>query len=98
MLYGSLMCSLHSDFALGNGMYPETLEDAMHVLTTHVVKHGKMADKSNDDDCIGLSFNQQKVQWKCWQCHKVGHVKKDCPEVKKETESKLTMQFLSWAG
>ena len=45
-VFGSLMRSLQSDFALGNDLYPKTLEDAMHVLTTHAVKHGKMTDKS----------------------------------------------------
>lgn len=49
-LYGSLMCSLHSDFALGNGMYPETLEDGMHVLTT-----------KGDDNEISLSFVCSRV-------------------------------------
>jgi hypothetical protein len=43
LLVRSLMCScLHSDFALGNGKYPKTLEDAIHVLTTHAVAEASM--------------------------------------------------------
>ena len=34
-LFGSLMRSLESDFVLGAGMYPETVEDALQVLTLH---------------------------------------------------------------
>lgn len=90
------MCSLQSDVALGHGMHPKTLEDVIHVLTTHVVKHGKMTDKCktmDDDNGIPLSFHQKQAQLKCWQCSKAGHIKKDFPELKKGAELNL-----SWAG
>jgi len=105
-VFGSLMRSLHSDFALGNGKYPNSLEDAIHVLTTHAVKHGKMAGKSKtrDDDEVPLSFQQQQTQrkCKCWNCGEVGHVRKECTKPKKESDasdskSKMQASHVGWA-
>jgi len=47
--------------ALGNSKCPNSLEDVIHVLITHALKHGKMVEKSKtkgDDNAIGLSFQQ----------------------------------------
>lgn len=103
--FGPLMRSLGSDFALGNDLYPKTLENAMHVLTIHAMKRGKMTGRreTKDDDELSLSF--QQAQLKCWECGE-GHLRKDCPKIAKEEAKKSEstrrtttgQQHLSWCG
>lgn len=97
---GFIMNTLRKDHALGNELYPETVEDALQVLLLQAERATK-GKKQNDDDVPNLSFAQAgETGPKCWKCGKRGHVKKSCPD-RQEEETKTTeegRQFVSWAA
>jgi len=104
----SIKLLVYSDFALGISKYPNSLEDVMRVLMFHAVKHGRMmTGESKQVEMMTLvcRFRQQWIQQKSWSCGKVGQVRKDCPEPKKEpdaldsdSKSKMRVSFAGWAG
>ena len=84
------------------GKYPESIEDALQVLTLYEETSVKKKQRGNDPQ-LKLSFAQNR---KCFKCGKEGHIKKDCPELKSKKETKKeteeegrsSTQFISWAG
>jgi hypothetical protein len=54
---GFIMVTLRKDHALGNGLYPETVEDALQVLLLQA-EHATKSKKQNDDEAPSLSFAQ----------------------------------------
>ena len=85
-IYGFLMRTLVQEYALGNSMYPVTMEDALQVLSLNTphTKSGKRGTDSKDG--IGdASFVQSKVRG-CWNCGSMDHFKKDCPKHGTDTQ------------
>ena len=80
-VYGFLMRTLVQEYALGNGMYPVMMEDALQVLalnTPRDVSDNKQGKDSGDG--IGeSSFMQSSKVRGCWICGSMKHYKKDCP-------------------
>jgi len=86
---------------LGNGHYPETIEDALQVLSLHSdqkrsIKHDR--NDSNDEAKVTLAQADGKKKTTCWNCGKKGHVKKDCPELQQQTGNASNVQVPHWAG
>ena len=94
-----LMRDLHNNYALGNDNYPDTVEDALQVLTLYGERSNKIEKKKgkNDDDkSTDASFAQQDGKTVvCWRCGKEGHVKKNCPELKNNETSNAQVD---WSG
>jgi hypothetical protein len=91
-VYSNLLVSLEDDFALGESKYPETVEDALQVLTLQSERHVKEIKKEsskNDNVVPDLSFVQPKKSdmWKkslCFKCGQKGHKAAECPHSKEE--------------
>ena len=83
--FGAMMIKLSTDYTLDDGTkYPESVEDALQVLTLYEDSRGrKLKGKSEKDDVKpNLTFLH------CWLCKKEGHKKADCPENNKDEEGK----------
>ena len=100
--FGYLMKNLSEDYALDAGKYPESVEDALQVLTLHEETSVKKKKQRCNDPEMKLSFAQNR---KCFKCGKEGHIKKDCPELKSKTETEeggafvqSKNQHIGWAG
>ena len=97
-LYGSVVRGLESDHALGAVLYPDTVEDALQVLTLHS-EHGlrKAGKGKQNEEITAVGYAQvDKKKVKCWKCGKAGHVKKDCPEGGTESGGTSNAQTYSW--
>jgi len=82
-----LLNDLEQDYSLGDDKYPNTVEEALQVLSMYeqqtLKRMVKKQPKNDDDAPLNLSFAQQKEMKKnglCFKCGKHGHVMKDCPQ------------------
>ena len=71
------MKKLGSNFALGDGKYPETVEDAVQVLALNEPKNPWKKGKDKGPRSMEVSFGQFKGV--CWKCGEEGHTKQNCP-------------------
>ena len=100
---GFLMRDLGEDHALGSNQHPETVEDALQVLSLYGQKR---KSKKPGEDKVETSFAQsekRKSKMKCWNCGEIGHGVKDCPKRAANTESEqetsqANVQVPHWAG
>jgi len=96
--FGFMMKNLSEDYALNAGKYPETVEDALQVLTLYEETMFKKI-KTREEQTMSMSFTQTETR-KCWKCGKVGHVKTNCPEMKPEQhfgwQEQKTEQHVAW--
>jgi len=84
--YGRLMKDLADDYALGEAKYPESLEEALQVLSMYH-KEGKGKDKRLENDPgLEMTFVQRRGP-RCWKCGECGRVKKDCPREQQTGET-----------
>lgn len=102
--YGFILRDLGKDHALGTNQYPETVEDALQVLSLYGQrrKPKKGGDDMQDEIAkVELSHAQmdRERKMKCWNCGEVGHRVKDCPKraVKEET-GHTNVGVPYWAG
>ena len=90
-IYGALMRKLHDDHSLGDAKFPDTIEEALQVLSMKGTKSLKQRGKSDvDEGTRDLSFTQMsKTQLRkkglCFKCGKKGHMAKDCPKEDEES-------------
>ena len=67
---------LADDYAAGDQVWrcPKTVEDALAVMQAYLDNHQK-------DVKTGANFNQVDLsKINCFECEKMGHFKRDCPE------------------
>lgn len=97
-VFGPLLKDLNSDYALGNAMYPKTVEDALQVLTIYIKKHGgSSGNPKEESDKIALGFAQESRKIICWKCKKEGHLKRECPQHNQTDQEDSTNLQVSWA-
>ena len=84
--YVYLLKQLQNDYSLGSNQYPEDAETALRVLTLYEEQSGKKKNKGKKEEKVNLSFAQGGI--KCFNCGKVGHIKKDCPEKDEKKDEK----------
>ena len=108
--FGHMMKKLEQDYALdGDTKYPESVEDALRVLTMYEESNLKRGKQSSGEDVSPkLSFAQRR-KVECYECGEEGHIKRNCPKLKSnksgsanvqvENEKKVTFeQSIRWAG
>ena len=75
-VYGYLLKKLQDDYSLGDGKYPEDLQEALQVLQLYA---GKKKNKKKESEESPEWSGAQVERRKCHKCGKKGHLLKDCP-------------------
>lgn len=104
--YGFLLRDLGKDHALGTNQYPETVEDALQVLSLYGQRRKPRKSSEDKMDKVDLSHAQmdkRKRKMKCWNCGEIGHGVKDCPKRAENVESRqatsqANVEVPYWAG
>jgi hypothetical protein len=95
--YGGVLKQLKQDYALGDGKYPETMEQAVQVLHLCEARGLKKPKMSKTDDGLTesersglaaaqMSKQQMRKQRRCFNCGKKGHFAPNCPDTNKTME------------
>ena len=101
-----LIRDLENDFALGAALYPQTLEEALQILTMYseqplyksiMKKPKKRGDENETPDMsfAQLSKDQMRKQGLCFKCGKKGHRAFECNE-KDGQEEQNQQHVMSW--
>ena len=80
---------LSNDFVKGTTTYPETIEDALEILSTWS-NHQESGHQKKQKAKRGAAFAQKK-KLVCYNCGEEGHIAPKCPKRdKKEREKQET--------
>jgi hypothetical protein len=92
--YGGVMRQLKQDYALGDGKYPESMEQAVQVLRLCEAKGLKKPKSKTSEDLTeaeesGLAAAQlphftKLKEGRCFKCGKKGHMAPNCPDKEKQ--------------
>ena len=98
-IYKPLLKGLDNDYTLGDDRYPETIEEAMTVLTEYGNRNGGTPyPKKQPEEKVELNFAQMSVEEMrrkglCYKCGKKGHRAFECKKVDdNKTEQKEETQ------
>jgi hypothetical protein len=88
-MYGHLMKELDNDYTLGDSKYPDTVEDALEIMTVYYERNkNRRSTRSKINEELGLTFAQTNQTTKeemmqlglCFKCGKKGHRAFECKE------------------
>lgn len=100
-----LLRDMENDYALGHGKFPETVEEALQVLTMYmeqplykIIMKKQKKEKQDGEATPEMSFAQMSKKEKmkkglCFKCGKKGHLAANCKEDEEEEEQQHFQQL-----
>ena len=107
--YKSLLNGIDNDFTLGDDRYPETIEEALQVMSefgNHNIKHKNQSVKREESSAVSfgqMTKAEMMSKGLCFKCGEHRHRAMECKNDKKkeepteETKNTKQQSHLSWS-